>query len=180
MDPLGWDGFSENSSERCYVCKTNIYSHLLGLTRRGDIEVLLDGTNLDDLGQDRPGYRAILELGVRAPLAETKLTKNEIRAYARDVGLINADSPSNSCLATRLQRDVPISLTELKKIEAAEAVLIRLGISGCRVRIDRQYAYLEVQEDDIARVAEKQLRSTIFEQFGKIGLGSVCLVLKGR
>lgn len=180
VDPLSWEGFAENSAERCYVCKKSMYSALLTFTQSEKIEVLLDGTNADDLGAIRPGYQAILELGIKTPLAEAGLKKDEIREYARSVGLTNAETPSNSCLATRLQTDISINRERLENIEAAESVLHELGFDGCRVRITGNHTILEVLENDIERCAQVDIRSNILERFKGIGLVSICLNLKGR
>ncbi|WP_457575616.1 ATP-dependent sacrificial sulfur transferase LarE, partial [Desulfomarina sp.] len=123
-DPFSWEGFTDNSVKRCYFCKKNMYRCLLDtLCRPGKDVSLIDGTNSDDLKADRPGYMALLELGVATPLADADLKKKEIRALARNFGLINFNKASNSCLATRIPTGTELNTAILRSVDRAEKFL---------------------------------------------------------
>ena len=177
-EPLALPGFVVNDGKRCYVCKKHIYTMILQNVDSG--WTIVDGTNGDDLQQFRPGIRAVRELGVLTPLADSLLRKNEIRAYAREAELINADAPSDSCLATRVVAGIPISRQHLEKIEAAENVLHQLGIDVCRVRLGDGHVVLEVAENEIEMVITPENRQKIVKRLAEINLPTPSLKLLGR
>lgn len=177
-EPLTLPDFVVNDGERCYICKRHIYTIILHNVDSG--WTVADGTNSDDLQQVRPGIRAVRELGVMTPMAECHLRKSEIRGYAREAGLINADAPADSCLATRVVTGSPISRQHLEKIEAAETVLHQLGIAICRVRLGDGHVVLEVSENDIERVITPENRKKIVERLAEINLPTPSLKLLGR
>jgi uncharacterized protein len=179
-DPLKWENFTENDKNRCYLCKKNLYSQILQLFCKQSGAILLDGTNFDDLSDDRPGYAALQELEIPTPLANAKLKKTEIRYLAREFGLINFAKPSNSCLATRISRGTPLDLRLLEAIDEAERFLFELGFDGCRVRPMEMFTLLEVQETDFQSICARGLRRKITDRFKSLHLNSVALSFIGR
>ncbi len=179
IEPLDWPDFRENSEQRCYFCKKRLYTRFLEQLE-ADGGVLLDGTNLDDLGRERPGRKALAELGVVTPLAEARLTKDEIRYYGRIRGLSNYDAPSNSCLATRIPHGRRVEAHLLERIEKAERFLSELGYIGCRVRPYEDYTVVELRETDIERSVSSPSRMAIQNYFKNQGYAPVCLRLIGR
>jgi uncharacterized protein len=180
LAPLDWENFVVNTSLRCYFCKKAIFSILLQRSVEAGCEVLLDGTNVDDLVEYRPGLKALGELGIVSPLMKAGLTKQDIRTYARQAGLTNHDLPSNSCLATRIDRGSAITMELLKKIESAESFLHDLGFTGCRVRPGHKYTHIELLAKDLPRCVETPIAQAIQEYFQENGFGQVFLNLAGR
>lgn len=178
--PLRWQQFVLNTRERCYVCKKQMYTALLAsMDCEGSI-ILMDGTNVDDLQEERPGLKAIREMQVRTPLVDVGLTKQDIRKIAKSIGLSNFDLPSNSCLATRIQQDKPIDEKTLRIIESAENFLHKRGFFGCRVRIGDTSFLIEVQEKDFAAFVEGGNRAAVRFYFQALKIGPVMLSLAGR
>lgn len=180
VNPMLEKRFIQNSRERCYVCKRMIYSKLFEEMEHHGISLLLDGTNCDDIQEDRPGFQAISELGVRTPLVEAGLVKREIRAAAGVLGLKNAELPSNSCLATRIECDTSIDEDMLQAIDEMETFLISCGFSGCRVKPRQDTVILEIRNVHMLRLSEESQRQEIIRYFKTKGYGSVMLNLHGR
>ncbi|WP_163336741.1 TIGR00268 family protein [Desulfopila sp. IMCC35008] len=172
-------GFKENPPERCYICKLHIYTSILKAIKDEQV-VLLDGTNSDDMMQDRPGIRAVREKNIKTPLEQCGLTKKEIRAYGRSRNLINADVPSNSCLATRIPPGIEINNGILGTIEAAEEFLLQQGFKGSRVRMGDGHTIIELSECDIERMLASDKRRATVEYCEKYNLGVPSLKLRGR
>ncbi len=175
FDPLSWPDFVVNNEQRCYHCKTKIYEMFASLC--GPAYCLLDGTNADDVKKDRPGLRAIDELGVKTPLLEAGLTKKEVRFLSKDLGLTSWDLPSESCLATRIVCGVPVRQDFLRIVEATERLLLEEGIHGCRVKLDPPKAYLVLPREDIVRFAESPLLEGVVAFLGKNNFTKVFLEL---
>ncbi|MCK5340959.1 MAG: ATP-dependent sacrificial sulfur transferase LarE [Desulfobulbaceae bacterium] len=172
--------YAENPPDRCYICKKKIYSEFLATIRRYGILQLMDGTNLDDLSEDRPGLFAIRELGVQTPLAEAGLTKREIRQLSRSQGISTWNRPSSSCLATRIPQGVLITRDKLSLVARLEGHMHSLGFYGCRVRLGRDGIVLEVVEDDVVLLCNTALRSEVNRFCSEEGFGKVLLDLSGR
>ncbi|MGE5153368.1 MAG: ATP-dependent sacrificial sulfur transferase LarE, partial [Bdellovibrio bacteriovorus] len=134
----------DNPPERCYLCKRALLRELGSVAALVGLTQLLDGTNRDDLGEHRPGLRALKELGVLSPLAECGFTKADVRALARRLGLPNWDKPAYACLLTRLPQGTPVTEETLRRIESAERCLIDLGYPGVRVRTHGDLARIEL------------------------------------
>jgi pyridinium-3,5-biscarboxylic acid mononucleotide sulfurtransferase len=179
-DPLGWPEFVRCGEKRCYHCKARTFGLLLKALADRGVSVLLDGTNVDDLSQDRPGLQAARELGVQSPFVEYGIGKNDIRKYARENGLINHDLPSNSCLATRVDTQHELQLEDFISIERGEEFLLSLGLVGSRVRPRKGYVLIELQKMDIERVVQADIRWKIIDYFSSCGMGQVFLGLQGR
>ncbi len=150
FDILALAEFRANGAERCYFCKRHIFSSFSESLRPGTI--LIDGTNLDDSRQSRPGARACRELGVRSPLLEAEMTKKEIRRLSRERGLMTWDKPSASCLATRIAPGQPITAEELTIVAKGEDFLHKMGFMGCRLRLRGTIATIELAAGDIDRL----------------------------
>ncbi len=181
IDPFRWEKFTDNSVKRCYFCKKNMYLCLLETfctSKKGTR--LLDGTNNDDLKADRPGYKALLELGVATPLVQAGLEKQEIRTLARNLGLVNSDKPSNSCLATRIPTGTKLDREILHSVDLAEKFLFDLGVDGCRVRPSSTLTILEIREQDFEKLSDKSLRNIITSKFDSLGLKIPALSFKER
>ena len=152
VDPLGWKEFQGNSKNRCYWCKKQMYGQLIAMAEgyggAGSAPTLCDGTNYSDLACDRPGYKAIKEYNILTPLADVFLEKKDIRTIARHKKISNWDLSSDSCLATRIEKDTTITVLLLKTIEKAEDYLHKLGFKGCRVRHRGHVVELQVTSAD--------------------------------
>ena len=166
-----------NGPQRCYHCKTALFSQLRQAAREDGYTVLLDGTNASDDAGDRPGMRALRELEVRSPLRECGLTKDEVRRRSREAGLFTWDKPAYACLATRIPTGTPIQQQTLSQVEAAEEALRRLGFSDLRVRVGEQAAKLQLKADQMAKAVE--LRERILEELSPY-FDQVLLDLKAR
>ncbi|HEY6001089.1 MAG TPA: ATP-dependent sacrificial sulfur transferase LarE [bacterium] len=168
-----------NPPDRCYLCKRLVFT---ALRRRADelgLPVLADATQADDLGERRPGLRALRELGVASPLAEVGLGKAEIRALSAQLGIEGADRPSAPCLATRVPFGEPITRERLARVAAAEHALAGLGFAALRVRDYGELARIEVRAADLERAAGPALRSRIVEALRAVGYRYVTLDLEG-
>ena len=180
VDPFSQAAFVKNSRDRCYVCKKHIFQEFLDVLSNFEVDVLLDGTNCDDLQDDRPGLKALEELNIVSPLVEAGFHKEEIRRAAESFGLACADLPSNSCLATRIETDSAIEEEKLRAIEAMEGFLHRCGYHGCRVRPRGNKVIVEILSEDFARIAEIPERMKIITYFQDHGYDTVLLDLEGR
>jgi len=180
VDPFSKPEFCRNSQTRCYICKSHIYQRFLEHLAEEDINILFDGTNCDDLGEDRPGLRALEELGIVKPLVEAGLYKSDVRELAAFWGLGNANLPSNSCLATRLAPGTEISGEKLRRIEAFESFLHQRGYQGCRVRTRDGGVVVEILSEDLSRIVKAAERSRIVAYFRDNGYPHVWLDLVGR
>jgi len=179
-NPLEWADFVCNDRERCYFCKKQTYGLLLTEMRRLGGEILLDGTNTDDLQEYRPGLKAAREHGVISVFLDEGISKRDIREYARREGLINHDLPSNSCLATRVETGRQITEAQLAQIEEAEEYLFRQGFTGVRVRPIAQRVLLELREQDLQRAMEQGMRQELSDYFVQQGMGKPFIGLVGR
>src|SRR5262249_52420184 len=148
--------YLENTPQRCYWCKHEVYGLLSDYAAANGFTTVLDGTNLDDTHDPRPGRRAASERGVRSPLLEAQFTKAEVRAAAHALGLPNWDKPSMACLSSRIPYGTPITRAALSTVERAEAVLAGLGLRQARVRDHTPVARLEVAPADFAVVLEQR------------------------
>lgn len=169
--------FVENSGERCYLCKRMMFERLLEVAGEENMDLLVDGTNLDDLGEDRPGLRALEELDVRSPLAEVRISKAEVREMARRLGMEMPDRPENTCLATRIPRGQKITIERLQRIDAAELFLRSLGIHELRVRDHDGLARIEVLPDQLEIVLNNA--NAVTNRFRELGFRFVTLDLDG-
>ena len=149
------------------------------LAREKNIEQVIDGSNLDDLKDFRPGMQAIKELEIKSPLREAGLTKDDIRILSREMGLLTWNKPSLACLSSRFPYGIKINKKDLIKIGEAELFLKKLGISQVRVRHYQDTAKIEVLPEDISRLSENNTRKKIIRKFKQLGYIYVTLDLEG-
>ena len=146
--------YADNTHQRCFFCKTELYTRLNDVAAARGLAVVADGTNADDLGDFRPGLRAATNLGVKTPLADVGLTKSEIRALAAAFGLRTWDKPAAACLSSRFSYGDPITVEKLKRVADAERAVRALGFRGFRVRHHDTIARLEIPTEDLPRALE--------------------------
>ncbi len=178
-DQLQIPEFVRNDATRCYHCKTDLYSLLGKLRAEYDPACIVDGTNLDDLGDDRPGLKAAREWGVRSPLLEAGFTKADIREAARELQLSNWDKPAAACLSSRVPRGITITRMTLSRVEQAEAALMQEGFRQCRVRDYGELARIELAVEDLPTLLEAGRRERLVESLKRVGYRFVTLDLEG-
>jgi uncharacterized protein len=174
-DQLQVPAFVQNDATRCFHCKTDLYRLLGGLRQEMKLRAVADGTNLDDLGDERPGLKAAREWGVRSPLVEAGLSKMDVRELARELKLSNWDKPAAACLSSRIQRGTPITVEKLSRVERAEAFLIEQGFRQVRVRDLGGAARVEVDSVEVPRLLEPELGARVTEYLQELGFASVTL-----
>lgn len=143
---------AENPADRCYHCKKALFTALMEAAEKDGYSLVLDGTNASDDANDRPGMRALAELGVRSPLRECGLKKNKIRRLSKDAGLFTWDKPAYACLATRVRTHNVITKELLTKIESAEALMAQMGFSDFRVRVYEDFALIQLKKNQFEKV----------------------------
>lgn len=172
-------GFRENPPDRCYYCKGALFAELREVAEKEGAPHVLDGSNLDDLGDFRPGRRAAKEYGVRSPLEEVGLRKEEIRLLSREAGLPTWDKPSAACLSSRFPYGQEITREKLGVVEQAEQMLREAGFRQVRVRHHGDIARIEVPSEEVGRIASAVCLSEIVERFKRLGFAYVTLDLEG-
>ena len=171
--------YRANPANRCYYCKQELYSHLSAIASERGIPVIADGSNADDRGDYRPGRQAAREFGVRSPLDEAGLTKDDIRELSRRAGLPTWDEPASACLSSRIPYFSEVTGEKLRMIERAENVLRDMGFRICRVRHHDTIARLELGRDEIARALEPDTAEMIDRELRAIGYAHVTVDLRG-
>ncbi len=165
--------FTKNDSNRCFHCRLELGDHLIKVAKEHNVEMIVDGTNLDDLGDYRPGIEALKKNGIRSPLVETKFSKSQIRESAKLIGLSVFDKPSNSCLASRIPWGQRVTAEKLIRIEFGENIVKQLTkVKQVRVRDINGSAKIEVEKHMISRFDEIILKQ-ITEKLKMIGFTSV-------
>lgn len=168
-----------NPEDRCYICKTHVFSKIKEFSNRMGIDYVVDGSNLDDTKDYRPGMRALKELNIKSPLLECKLGKKDIREISKELGLITWDKPSYACLLSRIPYGEEIKLEELNKIEKGENYLAEAGFKGARIRSYGDLARIEVYNEQINNLLDKDVRKSIIEGLKNVGYKYVTLDLEG-
>ena len=179
VDPLSIDAYRNNTPDRCYFCKKGVFSNIRKIAEENGIEYVAEGSNTDDMGDYRPGLRAVSELSVKSPLREAGLSKAEIRMLSKEMGLPTWSKPACACLASRFVYGEEITEEKLHMIDSAEQFLIEHGFFEERVRMHGNIARIEVPPADIARIAAEDIRDAIYERFKSLGFMYVTLDLKG-
>jgi len=172
-------GYSANPINRCYLCKHNLFTVCEAKAAELGIDNIVDGLNLDDLHDYRPGMQAASEKRVRHPLVEATLSKAEIRELSRAMELPTWDRPASPCLSSRFPYGTEITVEGLEKVAAGERLLHAMGFKVARVRFHGEVARLELERGEIARIFETQIRDTVEREFKKIGFRFVAIDLKG-
>ena len=168
-----------NNPNRCFFCKDELYTHLTRFAAEEGFARVANGTNVDDLGDFRPGLEAAKRYGVCSPLVEAELTKAEIRSLSKDIGLPTWDKPAQACLASRIPYGTGVSVEALTRIAKAEEFLHDLGIKQLRVRHHDAIARIEVEPQDFPRILDEGIRKRVTEYFRSIGYAYVTLNLEG-
>ena len=175
VDVLAISEVAANPENRCYYCKRALFTALLTRARADGFPLVLDGSNASDDAGDRPGMRALRELGVRSPLRECGVTKAQIRAQAKAARMALWDKPSYACLATRIPTGTPITREDLRRVEEGEGLLMDLGYSDFRLRLRGDHALLQVRSEDIDRAAAElpELRQKLRHLFPQVVLDGI-------
>ncbi|RKJ81316.1 MULTISPECIES: ATP-dependent sacrificial sulfur transferase LarE [unclassified Pyramidobacter] len=176
-DELSVPGIRENPRNRCYLCKRSLFEKMTALAASLGFDCVAEGSNMDDLGDYRPGLQAVAELGVASPLREAELYKAEIRALSKELGLSTWDKPSFACLASRFVYGEPITEERLNMVERAEQLLLDLGLSQMRVRVHGDVARIEALPEQFPLIMQNRAR--LAAEFKKIGFSYAALDLQG-
>ena len=171
--------YQANNPNRCFFCKDELYTHMSRMLESEGYNWLANGTNVDDLGDFRPGLDAAKQYGVRSPLVEAGLSKSEIRTLSKAAGLPTWDKPAQACLSSRIPYGTPVSVEALTRIGKAEEYLRNLGIKQLRVRHHGVVARIEVAPQDFHVLLDDEVRSGITKHFRSIGYAYVTLDLEG-
>lgn len=171
--------YQANPTNRCYFCKSELYGKLAPLAKEKNIEFILDGANLDDTNDYRPGREAAKENKVRSPLIEVGLTKAEIRQLSKKYNLPTWDKPSSPCLSSRIAYGIPVSIERLSKVEKGEEFLRCLGLREFRVRNHGELVRLEIAPEEMQKVLDKNVTDSIAKKFRELGFKYVTLDLQG-
>ena len=161
--------FVRNDRKRCYWCKHELFHSLKEIAQREGLQQVIEGSNSDDTSDYRPGIQAARECGIRSPLMEAGLTKDDIRQLSRELGLPTWDKPASACLSSRISYGTAIDATVLERIDAAEDFLRSIGFAQVRVRHHGDVARIEVSEDAMPRLLEQRLRCEVAARFRELG-----------
>jgi len=171
--------FTANKADRCFHCKSHICKILLDIAKEKGFDHVAFGTNYDDLDDFRPGNRAMKVFGIRSPLAEANLAKDDIRQLSREMNLPTADLPSSPCLASRIAYGLEVTEQRLQQIDEAEEFIRALGLVEFRVRHHDTVARIEVNPQDIDKITKEPNRSKIIEKLKSLGFKFVTVDLQG-
>ena len=168
--------FVKNDQNRCFHCRTELAEHLVRLAKVEKISLIVDGTNLDDLTEYRPGIAALKKNGIQSPLVETRFTKSDVRSVAEKIGLSIHDKPSNSCLASRIPWGSTVTAERLVRIEKSEMMIKQLfGVRQVRVRDFGNSATIEVDKDEIVFLDDEKKMLVLKEYMKKFGFDTVLI-----
>lgn len=176
---LADENFCSNPENRCYYCKKELFSQLIAYAKENGYSAVADGANYDDLQDHRPGMLAGKELGVRSPLQEAQLTKDEIRQLSYQLDLPTWNKPAKACLSSRFPYGDPITLEKIKQVEQGEDFLEDLGFHQYRLRHHHKLARIEVPADQFSLILDDNIRHSIIEKFTSLGFTYVTLDIKG-
>jgi uncharacterized protein len=172
---LAIPGYAANPVDRCFLCKDRLYEICTAEARTRGIDVVIDGVNLDDLGDYRPGLRAATAFGVRHPLADAELTKADVRVLSRALGLATWDRPASPCLSSRFPYGTAITVDGLRKVAAAEDALRRLGFRTLRVRFLGDHARVEIDRAELTRLDDPALHAAALTAVREAGFAAVTI-----
>lgn len=172
--------FVKNDGMRCYHCRTELGQHLASEAKKAHIELIVDGTNLDDLSDYRPGIRALRENGVKSPMVELGINKAEVRRMAKEFGLSVYDKPSNACLASRIPTGIEVTYERLRKVESSEIIVKSIfAVRQVRVRDHGSIARIEVGKDDLSRMFDPEKLDILDRKLKEIGFEFVTIDASG-
>lgn len=178
-EELSIEGFSQNPRNRCYLCKKELFTKIGLIAAQKGLAYVAEGSNMDDNGDYRPGLIAVSELGVKSPLREAELTKEEIRQLSREMGLPTWDKQSFACLSSRFVYGETITEEKLSMVDRAEQRLLDLGFRQVRVRIHGQMARIEVDRSEFAKIMKPDVYEPLAEYLHELGFLYVTLDLDG-
>ncbi|MBF0505811.1 MAG: ATP-dependent sacrificial sulfur transferase LarE [Nitrospirae bacterium] len=178
-DEMSNPDFTCNPRNRCFYCKDELFSRLAAIARAEEYRFVIDGSNHDDLADWRPGMQAAAIHGVRSPLLEAGLSKDEIRAFSKELGLPTWSKPASPCLSSRFPYGVRITKNRLKRVEEAESFLKKLGFGDLRVRSDGETAKIEVDAKELPGFFDKELRESVVRKLKALGFKYVSVDLEG-
>lgn len=178
-EELSIEGFAQNPKNRCYLCKKELFQKILRIADENHMEHIAEGSNLDDNGDYRPGLLAVAELGVKSPLRECNLTKADIRALSKYLGLSTWEKQSFACLSSRFVYGETITEEKLNMVDRAEQLLLDLGFHQVRVRIHGMMARIEIEPEEFGKLMEDATRKLITEKFKEYGFTYITLDLMG-
>ena len=173
------EDYSANNPDRCFFCKDELYSHLIKFCGEENYNFVVNGTNVDDLGDYRPGLDAATQYGVRSPLVEANLEKKDIRVLSREMGLPTWDKPAQACLSSRIPYGTMVTVEALTTIAKAEKYLRTKGFKQLRVRHHESIARIEISADDFDVLTSEPLRTEVPSYFKSLGYSYVTLDLEG-
>ncbi|HKP70618.1 MAG TPA: ATP-dependent sacrificial sulfur transferase LarE [Pyrinomonadaceae bacterium] len=171
--------YSANPSNRCFFCKSELYTKLSALATERGIDTIVDGTNHDDIADIRPGQMAARELGVQSPLADLGFSKSDIRERSRVHGLPTSDKPASPCLSSRIAYGVPVTIERLSRVERGEEFLRSEGLREFRVRVHADLVRLEIALDEMSAVLNMETAARYSRVFKELGFKYVSLDLTG-
>ena len=173
------ENFTSNPPERCYYCKKELFSKLTELAKQYGMNHVADGSNYDDLNDFRPGMRAASQIGVRSPLKEAMLTKEEIRILSKKMNLPTWDKPSQPCLSTRFPYGTTITRAKLSRVKLAEEFLAKFGVKQLRVRVHGDIARIEVPRNDLHIFLDEDISKEIVDKFKALKYTYITLDIQG-
>ncbi len=173
------DEIKHNPEDRCYLCKKAVFSIIQDIAKNEGYNYVIDGTNFDDIGDYRPGLKALGELDIKSPLLECKLTKDEIRSMSKELGLSTWDKPPYACLLTRIPYGDELKVEDFEKIEEAEKYMMSIGFRAVRVRCHGNLARIEVDRKDRKKLLNEKLLDEISANLKKIGFKYISMDLEG-
>ena len=179
VDELSIEGFRENPPDRCYLCKRGIFTRMIKAAAEHGITNIVDGSNMDDTGDYRPGIKALSELGVKSPLREAGMYKADIRQLSRELGLPTWDKPAYACLSTRIPYGDTITEEKLHMVDMAEQKLIELGFDQVRVRVHGDIARIEIEPSEFEKIIQQETASSLNSYLQELGFQYVTLDLGG-
>jgi uncharacterized protein len=178
-EELAIEGFAANPPNRCYLCKSELFAHIETIAKAQGLAWIVEGSNLDDEGDYRPGLVAVKEAGVRSPLREAGLSKADVRTLSRTFGLPTAEKPSFACLASRFPFGELITAEGLTRIDKAEQFLLDAGLKQVRVRVHGDVARIETDAEGMTALLDGDLRERVHEALSEFGFTFVSLDLLG-
>ncbi len=182
-EELDIEGFRKNPKNRCYLCKHELFEKILAIAGEYHIRAVVEGSNMDDNGDYRPGLVAVSELGIKSPLRHAKLYKEEIRELSKELGLPTWNKQSFACLSSRFVYGETISEEKLDMVDKAEQLLLDLGFHQVRVRIHGNenglIARIEIMPEEFSRLISEEIRTQIYAYLKKLGFSYITLDLQG-
>ena len=178
-EELSVEGFAHNPKNRCYLCKRELFGKILNIQREEGIAAVLEGSNIDDNGDYRPGLQAVAELGILSPLRKGGFTKMDIRTLSKHFGLPTWNKQSFACLSSRFPYGDTINVEKLSMVDRAEQLLLDMGFTQLRVRIHGNLARIELPPEQFPRFMEEGTRQRVARAFKEIGFAYVTLDILG-